>query len=48
MPPKTPTREDMKRAQKEIGENIPEEMLGLDTEDVGDVETTQRSKETGE
>lgn len=34
---KEPTREDMLRAEKEIGENLPEEMKGLDTEDVGDV-----------
>ena len=29
--------EKMKRAEKEVGENIPDEMIGLDTEDVGDV-----------
>lgn len=34
---KDPTRDDMRRAEKEIGENIPDEMIGLDTEDVGDL-----------
>lgn len=35
---KPPTREDMMRAEKEIGENIPDEAIGLDTEDVGEVQ----------
>lgn len=30
--------ERMRKAEKEVGENLPEEMKGLDTEDVGDVE----------
>lgn len=30
------SREDLKKAEKEIGKNIPEEMKGLDTEDVGE------------
>lgn len=28
------TREDVKKDEKEIGKNIPREMIGLDTEDV--------------
>jgi len=30
--------EKMKKAEKEVGDNIPSEMIGLDTEDVGDVD----------
>lgn len=33
-----PTREDLAKAELEVGKNIPEGMIGLDTEDVGDVE----------
>lgn len=29
--------EDMRRAEEEIGENIPESLVGLDTEDAGPV-----------
>lgn len=36
--PRKPTADEMLRAEKEIGKNIPEAMKGLDTEDVGDVE----------
>lgn len=35
---KDPTRDDMRRAEQEIGDNIPDEMIGLDTEDVGDLD----------
>lgn len=30
--------EGMRKAEKKVGENIPEEMRGLDTEDLGAVE----------
>lgn len=45
---KEPTREDILRAEREIGQNIPQEMLGLDTEDVGDVGAGEKeaTKET--
>lgn len=33
--------ERMKKAEKEVGENIPSQMIGLDTEDVGDVEADE-------
>lgn len=26
----------MRRAEREVGQNIPQEMIGLDTEDIGD------------
>ena len=29
--------ERMRKAEEEVGENIPDQMIGLDTEDVGDV-----------
>jgi hypothetical protein len=32
--PRKKTAEDMEKAEKEIGKNIPEEMKGLDTEDI--------------
>ncbi|HUR69671.1 MAG TPA: hypothetical protein VM370_10535 [Candidatus Thermoplasmatota archaeon] len=35
--------EKMRKAEKEIGENIPDGMKGLDTEDVGDVEPDEPS-----
>lgn len=37
MPEKRPEREDMRRAEKEIGENMPDAAIGLDNADVGDV-----------
>lgn len=37
--PGKPSKDDMRKAEKEVGENIPSEMMGLDTEDVGDVES---------
>ena len=36
--PGTKDAERMKKAEKEVGDNIPEEMKGLDTEDLGDVD----------
>lgn len=35
---KDPTPEEMKEAEREVGRNIPEEMVGLDSGDVGDDE----------
>lgn len=35
---KAPTRDEMRKAEKEIGENIPQGMIGLDDADVRDVE----------
>lgn len=35
MPDKSRSREDLMEDEKRIGENIPEGMKGLDTEDVG-------------
>jgi hypothetical protein len=32
-----PTREDMRRAEKEVGQNLPDEMVGEDDGDVRDV-----------
>lgn len=29
-----PTRDDMEKAERDVGKNIPREMIGLDTEDV--------------
>lgn len=40
-----PTAEDMYRAELEVGANIPDEMVGLDTEDVGDVDLPSRGEE---
>ena len=45
-----PTREDLKKDEREIGENIPDEMVGLDTEDVREVgwawlQTDERARE---
>lgn len=37
----------MKKAEKEIGKNIPEEMKGLDTEDVGDAEESKPGEQAG-
>lgn len=34
---KRPTREDMLKAEKEVGENIPEAFVGMDDGDVRDV-----------
>ena len=34
-----PTDKDMLKAEREVGENIPDEMVGLDSEDVGDVDS---------
>lgn len=39
------TREDLERAEREVGKNIPDEMVGLDTEDVGDVDVRARERE---
>ena len=36
-----PTDKDMQKAEREVGENIPDEMVGLDTEDVGDVDSSR-------
>lgn len=40
MPPRTKdtTRDDLRRAEREIGENIPTEMIGEDDDDVRDVD----------
>jgi len=35
--------ERMRKAEKEVGENIPTSMIGLDTEDVGDVDVPSRA-----
>ena len=43
--PTAPDAEKMKKAEKEIGENIPEEMKGLDTEDLGNAEPEQTAKD---
>ena len=40
--PSEPTREDLRRDEKEIGANIPEEMVGLDTEDVREVQSHEK------
>ncbi|HUR69437.1 MAG TPA: hypothetical protein VM370_09340 [Candidatus Thermoplasmatota archaeon] len=34
----------MREAEKEIGENIPDEMKGLDSEDVGDADRERATK----
>ena len=34
-----PTKDQMLKAEREVGENIPDEMVGMDTEDVGDVDS---------
>lgn len=36
--------EKMRKAEKEIGENIPEGMKGLDTEDVGEVDVSDHAR----
>lgn len=48
---KRPTREDMIKAEKEVGENIPEAFVGLDDGDVRKLtrhEETQGGAEAGE
>ena len=40
--------EEMRKAEKEIGKNIPEEMKGLDTEDVGEPESAKRADRRSE
>lgn len=43
---KGPTKEDLIRAEREIGENIPDEMIGLDDGDVRpDKETAEERSE---
>ena len=37
--------ERMKKAEKEVAENLPEGMVGLDSEDVRDVEAEPRADE---
>ena len=36
-----PTKEQMLKAERDVGKNIPDEMVGLDTEDVGDVDSSR-------
>jgi hypothetical protein len=38
---KGPTREDMRRAEREVGENRPEEMIGEDDGDVREVRSPE-------
>jgi len=38
MPRKASTREDMRRAERDVGENRPAQMVGEDDGDVRDVE----------
>jgi hypothetical protein len=38
MSAKSPTRDDMRRAEREVGKNIPRAMIGEDNGDVRDVE----------
>jgi hypothetical protein len=44
--PKEKGAEEMEKAEKEIGKNLPDEMKGLDTEDVGDVEPSSEEPAT--
>ncbi len=36
-------REQLKKDEKEIGKNIPDEMIGLDSEDAGEVKRKRSS-----
>ena len=37
-------QERFRKAEKEVGDNIPNEMIGLDSEDVGEVGTADKEK----
>lgn len=39
-----PDENPMRKAEKEIGANIPEEMKGLDTEDLGDTRRPEKAE----
>lgn len=45
MPKNRPTKEDMLRAEREVGENLPETIEGVEGSDVGKVQRDGKERE---